>query len=243
MNFKEFLFKEVSLRQILKPIPQNPEHHAEGDVFTHSRMVRSRLPLVLDFINQDKSNPNSVFANLDMNLLNSDIRILKLAAWFHDIGKASAITFGVNGKVNSLGHEAPKHYMPMIDKLTGPIKDMYLSMSPQDKDVLHFVIDNHMSLQPETGFPKKLYNVMYDAKGKIRNERKSKLLITFILMDRTGRLKGKNFHFGIKNFRDKQNTSLMNVGQEIDDTINHIRKSSDKHIQRIQRIKNNDGLI
>lgn len=241
MNFKQFLIKEVSLRQILKPVPQNPEHHAEGDVFTHTRMVRSRLPLALNFIARDKENPDSVFKNLDMNLSDSDLRVLKLAAWFHDIGKASASKFGDDGKVKSHGHESPKHYMPMIEKLTGPIKDMYLSLSPEDMETLHFVIDNHMSLQPESGFPKKLYNTMYDGKGMIRNERRPKLLVTFILMDRTGRLKGKDFNFGINTFKDKQATSIMNADKEVDDTIGHIKKSGLKHIERIERIKNNGG--
>lgn len=243
MNFKQFLLKEVSLRQILKPVPQNPEHHAEGDVYTHTRMVRSRLPLALDFIKKDKEKPDSVFKNLDMNLSGSDMRILKLAAWFHDIGKASASKIGDDGKVKSYGHESPKHYMPMIDKLTGPIKEMYLSLSQDDMDTLHFVIDNHMSLQREIGFPKKLYNIMYDDNGIIRNERKPKLLVTFILMDRTGRLNGADFHSGISSFKDKQATSIMNAEKEIGDTISHIRKSSTKHLDRIDRIKKNGGKI
>lgn len=240
MNFKQFLVKEVSLKQILKPVLQNPEHHSEGDVFTHTRMVRSRLPLALNFIIKDKANPDSIFKNLDMNLSDSDLRILKLSAWLHDIGKASASKFGDDGKINSNGHEYPKHYMPMIDKLTGSIKDMYMSLTIDDKEMLHFVIENHMSLQPNHGFPKRLYNIIYDGNGMIRNERKPKLLVTFIIMDRTGRLKSSDFHLGIKSFKDKQNTSIMNADEEIDDTIDHIRKSSLKHLERIEKIKQHD---
>ena len=88
-TFNQYI-KEASLRQILKPIPQSPKHHAEGDVFVHTLMVRSRLPLAVDFVQKEKLKTDSIFSNLDVNLNPSQIRILKLAAWFHDIGKASA---------------------------------------------------------------------------------------------------------------------------------------------------------
>ena len=90
MNFKEFIQNEMKLSDILKPIPQSEKHHAEGDVFTHTRMVRSRLPIAIDFLKKEQQNTDSIFSNLDLNYTPQEIKLLKLSAWFHDMGKATA---------------------------------------------------------------------------------------------------------------------------------------------------------
>ena len=239
MNFKDFI-NEASLRQILKPIPQNPKHHAEGDVFTHTRMVRSRLPLALDFVSKEKSKPDSIFSNLDMNLTPSQIRILKLAAWFHDIGKASANKIDKEtGKITSHGHENSNHYLPMIDQLSGNLKEFFNALTSEEKEVLFFVIDNHMSLQVGGGFPRKLYEIIFDQDGKIKNDSKAKLLVTFIIMDRTGRIKEADFHPEIQTFKQKQQVSKQNAHKEVDDTLQHIHISKEKHLQRLDNIRKN----
>ncbi len=239
MTFKEFM--ESSLKQILKPVPQNPKHHAEGDVFTHTRMVRSRLPLAINFIKKEQLNPESVFHNLDLNLSKQELKILRLAAWFHDIGKASANKIDPDtGKISSHGHENSQHYMPMLNKLSGSLKTIYESLSLVEKDILHFIIDNHMSLQVGSGFPKKLYEIIFDENGKIKNEEKPKLLVIFILMDRTGRLKEIDFHPNIKTFKDKQEISKKNADKELGDTINHLNISKEKHLQRLDNIRKNN---
>jgi len=238
-TFNQYI-KEASLRQILKPIPQSPKHHAEGDVFVHTRMVRSRLPLAIDFVQKEKLKPDSIFSNLDVNLNPSQIRILKLAAWFHDIGKASANKIDKDtGKITSHGHETPKHYLPMMDQLSGSLKEFFNALTPDEKDILFFVIDNHMSLQKGSGFPRKLYEIIFDQDGKIKNDNKAKLLVVFIIMDRTGRIKESDFHPEIQTFKQKQLVSKQNAHKELDDTLSHIHMSKDKHLQRLDNIRKN----
>ena len=52
MKFKEWFqtesAKELARQysQSLKPIPQDPKHHPEGDVLTHIKLVRKSIPMV-----------------------------------------------------------------------------------------------------------------------------------------------------------------------------------------------------
>lgn len=231
MNFKEYILKEASLRQILKPVPQNPHHHAEGDVFTHARMVRSRLPHVVEFLKSEGLKKESPLSNLDPRLTPSEERVLKMAAWLHDIGKASVTKWNPEKeKLTSYGHERPESYKPQLDRLSGPLKSMYESMPEFELDVLHFVIDNHMSLRPGAGFPKRLLPEIFDDYGKVRNEMKPKLLVMFILMDRTGRLRGEDFKPDM-GYREKQSASLAKSGGELGDAVKHLGAASRKHVE------------
>ena len=242
MRFRDFFVSETKLADILKPVPQSPKHHAEGDVFTHTRMVRSRLPIAIEFVKKEQqNNPNSVFKNLDMNLSANDIKILKLAAWFHDIGKASATKVDQEtGKITAHGHESAKHYLPQIERLSGNLKNIYNSLSTVEKDILHFVIDNHMSLNQETGLPRKLWSAIYDDEGNIKNDTKSKLLIIFIIMDRTGRLKAVDFEPHITTFKHKQDASIQKADKEFADTLHPLHVSKEKHLQRLQNIRDHN---
>lgn len=243
MKFSTYI-NEATLRQMLKVVPQNPKHHSEGDVFTHTRMVRSRLPLAMDFIAKEKLKPDSIFSNLDLNLSSREMRILKLAAWFHDIGKASASEINQEtGKVTSYGHENAKHYMPMIDKLSGNLKQLFENLTPEEKEILYFVIDYHMSLQVPHGFPRKIYEKIFDDNGKVRNDSKAKLLVIFIIMDRTGRIKESDFRPDIKTFQQKQNISKQNAHKELDDTLIHLNISKEKHLQRLDNIRKNSKKL
>ena len=198
-------------------------------------MVRSRLPLAINFIQKEKLNPDSVFSNIDTNYSKDEIKILRLAAWFHDIGKASATKMNIEkNRLTAYGHEQPKHYMPQIEKLSGNLRSLYDNLSPQEKDILHFVIDNHMSLDQNTGFPKKLWPQIFDDTGKIKNEIKPKLLMTFIAMDRTGRLRGKDFEPHFTTFKHKQDASLKNVHQELSDMNKPLELSKDKHLEKLK---------
>lgn len=57
----------------LKNIPQNPEYHAEGDVYRHTELVCERLPALPEWL----------------SLGQEEQAILFLAAAFHDIGKVT----------------------------------------------------------------------------------------------------------------------------------------------------------
>lgn len=183
-SFKMWL---ESLRDIIKPIPQSPEHHAEGNVWNHTRMVRKRLNNAIEYFKNLSSDKNSVFGNLNTNLSDDEINTLRLAAWIHDIGKASATTIE-DGKIKAIGHEDPEHFEPMMQRLNNAWKKMYEKSSQQDKDDLWFIIQNHMKLH-DFGFSKKSLNQLLDDTGKFKNDRKIKLLLILIMMDQSGRIK------------------------------------------------------
>ena len=96
-----------------------------------------------------------------------------------------------------------------------------------------------MSLQKGSGFPRKLYEIIFDQDGKIKNDNKAKLLVVFISMDRTGRIKESDFHPEIQTFKQKQLVSKQNAHKELDDTLSHIHMSKDKHLQRLDNIRKN----
>lgn len=228
ITFREFILKEDSLRQILKTVPQNPEHHAEGDVFTHARMVRSRLPHLEKWFMEQGGNDSSPLSNIDFRLTESEKKILSMAAWLHDIGKATATKWdGRKKKYSSKGHETRGSYEPQIRRLTGKLKTAYESLSEFESDVLHFIIDHHMSLEHGSGFDRKIARQVLDKHGKVKNEIKPKLLVFFIMMDRTGRLRAKDHKPGM-DFEEKQAASLENMLPQIEDTIRDLRISARK---------------
>ena len=205
MRFKNWL-EMASLKDILKDVPQNIKHHPEGNVWNHVRMVRQSMNNAITLMYQAKQDPNSPFSNFNMDLTQDEKNILRLAGWLHDIGKSSATKWTVDKKKRipwrevppeyegeegekgwqAIGHENPEHFEPEMKKLDSIWKNMYDDASAKDKDDLWFIINNHMSLKPE-GFGKKRNNQWIDENGKYKNERKIKLLLILIIMDRMGR--------------------------------------------------------
>lgn len=76
--------------QNLKDCPQDPIHHAEGDVLTHVLLVCQELIKLPQF--------------LALNDLEK--QILAWAAILHDVSKPSCNIFGVDGRISSPGHAA-----------------------------------------------------------------------------------------------------------------------------------------
>lgn len=192
MNFKSWM--EGSLRDITKPVPQSPSHHAEGDVWIHTRMVRKQLAAAVRHFQELAADKNSAFGNLDPNLTQEEMNILRIGAWMHDIGKASATTIGGKfwkdggtGSIQAIGHEDPEHFEPMMKQLGEPWQSMYKNASPQDKDDLWFVIQHHMSLKDRFG--RSALKQLMDENGKFKNDRRTKLLLILIMMDQSGRIK------------------------------------------------------
>lgn len=72
----------------LADIPQDPVHHAEGDVLTHTKQVVEALCADENWRILDPSARSAVFA----------------AALFHDAGKAGTTVTGPDGKISSHGH-------------------------------------------------------------------------------------------------------------------------------------------
>jgi putative nucleotidyltransferase with HDIG domain len=74
--------------QALAACPQDPKHHGEGDVATHTRMVVEAL----------EADPR--FAELDERAQ----RVLRLAALLHDAGKPATTKHEAGGRITSNGH-------------------------------------------------------------------------------------------------------------------------------------------
>lgn len=219
MQFNEFF--EVScfmenLYQKMMDWPQRPDYHAEGPVYVHVRMVRAQLKAAIQQMRSLINDPNSAFSNLDPEYSEEDENLLILAAYLHDLGKPNA-TRTVDDEETPLKDKlkgqpwrdanldlqslrAPKHEMPWNfnpaarELLQSPLwKKISDSASFEDKKDLWFIIKNHMALSDE-GFKKKLLrdNGLVDENGKFRNTRRVKLLLTFIFMDRKGRIGKKD---------------------------------------------------
>lgn len=149
-------------------------------------MVRQQLNSAVRHFQQLTVDKDSPFGNLDSDLSESDMNLLRIGAWMHDIGKASATTI-TKGKIQAIGHENPEHFEPMMQRLGQPWKRMYDQASGEDKQDLWFMIQHHMNLT-NSGFSKKLLMQLLDKTGKFINDRKIKLLLILIMMDQSGRL-------------------------------------------------------
>jgi hypothetical protein len=226
MNFREF-FEMSSLRDILGNVPQRPDYHAEGPVFTHTRMVRQNIDRAIEVLKKASQDESSAFSRLDMDLTDQEYNLLRVIAWLHDIGKASATTVGGEKwqgqdltddemlTLRAKAHEKPQHYEPMMDKLGDPWKKMYKKAGTKDLADIEFVIKQHMALR-QGGFGRRLANIIVDSTGKYLPLRKVKLLLIFILADWSGR------------FGDKGEANPWAA-------IEYMQKSADQRVNRYRR--------
>lgn len=118
MGFRDFL-EMSSLRDLLGNIPQNPKHHPEGNVLTHTRMVRRSIEDAIAILKQSQQNPQSSLKKVDFDLTKEDRDILRVAAWMHDIGKVTATAMTPSKGIQSIAHETPEHFIANMRKLKG----------------------------------------------------------------------------------------------------------------------------
>jgi hypothetical protein len=239
MEFKVWL--ENSLKDLLEPVPQNPEHHEEGNVYTHTKMVRKALEPAKSLLSKESN--KGPFVNINFNLNKNEEKILKMASLLHDIGKASATTidgnhwsFGGDGKIQAIDHDKPDHYLPMIDKINPIARKMLDNLSKDELDDIYFCIDNHMSLRSGK-FSRRVTGLLLDNNGYYKNERKVKLLLHLITMDWIGRISknkggingGKEAIEGFKNSAEEVKQKNKRIKTAIDDPFEFLKSMKGKH--------------
>lgn len=205
MNFKQWFQNESAKElarqysQSLKPIPQDPKHHPEGDVLTHIKLVRRSIPDAEKYLVKLKTKEpwKTILQNIDPVTDDRQKQILKLAAWLHDIGKIPTTTIttdsgtrhwtepGEIGKIRSLRHEDPRFYQPEIDKLFPLAPENIQDLYKNNKDLLDFLIERHMDVS-KGGFPKHFIADHFE-NGKLIPSEKIKLLLILIYADKMGR--------------------------------------------------------
>jgi len=183
-NFKNWL-TESSLRKQLE-VPQKPQHHPEGDVDRHTMMVWSSLKPAIEILKQKQNqDPTGPLSELDLNFTKEDLKLLRFAGLLHDIGKGDALD---PETLSAHGHENPETFEKAMHRLSPIWHKIHDQANPKDKDDLWWVIKHHMSLKDKEGFQNKtLKKELLDDKGKYKTDRKVKLLLTLLLMDRMGR--------------------------------------------------------
>jgi tRNA nucleotidyltransferase/poly(A) polymerase len=196
-------------KDMMGGVPQDQTHHPEGDVLAHSKLVRKaarspelnfseKMPSAISELQQAQTNPNNplynVLSDIDFQVSKVEEKILAMAAWLHDIGKGPTTTQGgepwqnpgVSGKIQSIGHQDPKHFMPQIEKLgeadpPPETKEFYLT----HQDLINWLIEHHMDLSAGQ-FSRTFIDQNFN-NGKVADTQQMKLLLILMWADKMGR--------------------------------------------------------
>lgn len=176
-------------RGLLQDVPQDPEHHPEGNVLAHVQLVRKAIPRAIEELNSLKKNSvqfANILADIDFTINPEEFKILSLAAWLHDVGKASATTIDPKGKIQSIGHESPEHYLPQLEKLKAVAPKDVVELYMRNQELLNFLIERHMDFVQREGFSSSFLRT-YFSNGKAKNSPAMKLLLVLMWADKMGR--------------------------------------------------------
>jgi UTP:GlnB (protein PII) uridylyltransferase len=196
MKFKNWLLQESidisqlggKFLQLLDNIKQDAKHHKEGDVLTHTKMVVAALEpvrLKLQNIQKDPNHPLCpVISDIDFNISDEEKDILTLAAFLHDIAKATR-TEERDGKITSYGHQESKHFKPLIAYVSEDFDPAVKQIYHQHEALIDWLVENHMHLCGNI-FSKKFLKDFF-VNGKIINNQRIKLLLIIMWADQSGR--------------------------------------------------------
>lgn len=217
MEFRDWLVEEGSRElaraysHALKDVPESPEHHPEGTTLKHVKLVRRAVLGAADELRRLKadSSVGDILANIDFSLSAREVQILNLAAWLHDVGKASATTIGgrpfrdaagAEGKIQAIGHERPDHYAPQIDMLRSVAPESLVRLYDENRDLVNFLIERHMDFA-HGGFPNRVIADFFDD-GRVKNDQRMKLLLVLMWADKMGRAKEPNLDKSVARLKD-----------------------------------------
>lgn len=216
MSFRDWLFKEgmrdlaKAYSDALRDVPENPEHHPEGITLKHVKLVRRAITSAAQELQGLKSGSvfSDILSDLDFRLTEDDIQVLIMAAWLHDVGKATATTIGgvpfrdagdSAGKIQAIGHEKPDHYGPQLDRLLSLAPSSTKRLYESNRELINFLIERHMDFS-HGGFPTRVVSSYFDD-GKVRNERPIRLLLVLMWADKMGRGKAPDLARNIDQLR------------------------------------------
>ncbi len=198
-TWKQFVESRRQLAQdyskLLSGVPQDPDHHPEGDVLTHVRLVRRSIPKAVQELNSLKQNPEigQILAQMDFSVSPEEEQILAMAAWLHDVGKATATTIdgnpwqnGGQGKIQAIGHESPQHYQPLVSQLGQSAPPQTVEFFKKHEPLLDFLIQNHMNFSSGQGFSRPFVSQHFD-NGQVKPTEEMKLLLILMWADKMGR--------------------------------------------------------
>lgn len=217
----------------LKCIPQDPVYHPEGDVLIHTKLVRKYIPQAIKYINDLKAVEPFAHILKNINFIISPLedKILRLSAWLHDIGKISATTIDEdNGRIRSIGHENPEHFLQHINKLKPIAPPDIVKLYSENEELISFIIRHHMDIS-KGGFPK-YFVAKYMKEGSFLDLDKIKLLLIIMYADKMGR-KPQSLESILKNDKallaaKERNTKNNNVVKPQVKTESEFRKMLQK---------------
>jgi hypothetical protein len=158
------------LRDILRQIPQDAEFHPEGNVWTHTRAVRYALDPALKLLK-------------DFQFDETDRKLLRLAAWCHDLGKAQATILHDNRWI-APGHEKPKHLNAVLRQLGRPWEQFWRSGSIENRKAFLHLCIRHMAISDSRGIDRRILRAMKSSDP--HRSHRAKLTIVLMVMDRLG---------------------------------------------------------
>lgn len=202
MSFREWIATE-GMRDLaraytdaLRDVPENPDHHPEGTTLKHVKLVRRAISSASEELKNLKSSPvfSDILSDIDFRLTEDDTQVLVMAAWLHDVGKATATTIGgvpfrdaevQTGKIQAIGHEKPEHYGPQIEKMLNLAPESTRRFYESNRDLINFLVERHMDFS-KGGFPNRVISDFF-VNGKVRGDRRIKLLLLLMWADKMGR--------------------------------------------------------
>jgi hypothetical protein len=228
MNFTQWFENRretaSKFRDLLGNVPQEPDHHPEGDVLTHTKMVRASINKAIDALKVMKPNM-PILDNISFDGISPvGHEILAMAAWVHDIGKHTATETQPSGKVTAYGHQDPNHFLPQINKFKDIATPATKQLYTQYKELIDFLVTHHMSFMSKSGFPKSFRAEWTDEEGKLKDDPKVKFLIILMMADKMGR--------GIKPGETQQDVSQKAIGFN----QSGLQTTYDKALKRIKNV-------
>jgi hypothetical protein len=163
-----------SLRDLLRGVPQDARFHPEGDVWTHTRLVRRARDEAVNLIRSSAmpATPTPRERNL-----------LRAAAWCHDLGKAG-VTRVVGTTIVAPGHETARRFNEVCRQLGPAWHRVWRSASFEDRKDFVYLVTRHMDVSDRQGLSGRVARHLVG--GSVALRRRARLLVVFMMMDRLG---------------------------------------------------------